>query len=368
VINMPAVVFLAELARPLAHMDALQSLTLEFPDGDAVGWDLLVRVSKSAPQLQSLAILCDGFRFFRSREGLLESLGPWDRLVRLDIFPTSTSPQYLVELDDTLEILRCTPNLVTCTLYMMYCRIMPSPLVPEVVLDNLVSLHVTTDQDLGYLLDRLIVPQIQDIQLDSTEDVFGWPQAEFTSLIAKARTPITRFGVHSRTMKDEEFIECLQMMPELTCLELVVESGVVVVNDHILDLLTPSSNGGDCLLRWLKIFTLHVNGGDAGSVAAFSDKAFAKMISKRGHAQNNPLRQAKLRRDKGVEAKLERCLSNGLETLRVGLATTGAGFTPQNSKKNQDRLWKMMSEPGWCFNDIWEAYEADVRLIHALSK
>ena len=215
----------------------------------------------------------------------------------------------------------------------MNSRISSLPHVPDVVLEHLVSLHAATDQNLGYLLDRLVVPRIQDIQVDCSEDLFCWPHAEFVSLVAKAKSPITRFGVRSRTMKDDEFIECLQIMPELRCLELVMGGSVDTVNDRVLNLLTPSSHDGDCLLRQLKTFTLCVDRGDDSFEVAFSEEAFVEMISKRGYGPGN---------------------------IRLCLGKPEARFTPENSKRCQDGLWNMMSDPRWDSLNVWKAYQADI--------
>jgi hypothetical protein len=100
---------------------------------------------------------------------------------------------------------------------------------------NLCQLVVFTSSRpgvIGYLLDGLYLPCLQDLQLHFTDHVYDthiWPKAEILSLRSRALPPLTMLSVMGKTISEADLCD---FVPRMKYLE------VLAVNDGFTNLVT----------------------------------------------------------------------------------------------------------------------------------
>jgi len=240
-------------------LPSLQSLTLNFVDVPAT-WDIFEVV----PQLHSVNIAYRDFNF--------QSLKlPW---VQLTHFSLSHITE--LDLDKCLDILRVCPNLISCHFSERQDTFYGDPkiylLQPRVQHLHLQNMSIALRSGLGGFLNCLTLPALRTVNLVSMCDTID---AELVDLLSRSSCMLVElvWNVSVDTPTDN-FVRCLDYMPELIELDIVIDSGLVV--DTVICLLTPHTQpeGKPALCPKLQVFR-------CGSSIPFKRKTLFKFIKSR---------------------------------------------------------------------------------------
>jgi hypothetical protein len=116
-------------------------------------------------------------------------------------------------LNQCLEMLRQTPNLVTCELWLKGPD--DTSAHPLIYLSQLRTLQINIGTEHAPLLACLCLPALCHLGFNQVSEV--WPQSEFVSFLSRSACPLKKLSLDlfRAPISDDEFIECLQLTPML---------------------------------------------------------------------------------------------------------------------------------------------------------
>jgi hypothetical protein len=164
-----------------------------------------------APELRTLN--------FRGQVSVLKPKFPWVQLSEVHLCHT---PRYTV--DDFLQMLHHMPNLLTCTMWLIY----PGHSLGHPIICNstLRELHVSL-YNLRPLFQHLALPALRSLTCGVYKT---WPREEFCSFLQRSSCPLQSLvlGPHDDRGRvgdpSHDLIECLRHTPHLTELKLWVRT------------------------------------------------------------------------------------------------------------------------------------------------
>jgi hypothetical protein len=212
-LRIPAAYLERLLDRPAVPFPSLRSLRLDPTTSvDEMGtWSF--RISPGATALRHLSINGHTVQFSPCR-----ITAPWSQL-------TALSSTAHMTIDDCFEIFRLCANLHTCSLLSVHTSFRRlnfcQPRAPIVVPDlSALCVHCTGDSfhGLAALLNALQLTGLRTLEIAGPPLDF-WPQSQFRGFLARSSPPLTRVAFSNIPMSEDNLLENIRMLPELTALE-----------------------------------------------------------------------------------------------------------------------------------------------------
>jgi hypothetical protein len=161
--------------------------------------DETIDVFECAPQLRCFSLS------YESRSSMIKV--PWNQLQHFDMGNQG--------IDSCLELLRLTPHLKSCTVWLT--RPAPRQSTPQVQHLHLCSIHASGN--LVYLFDLLLLPKLHEISIDILG--LGWGETpQLVSFLSLSSPKIFSFKSRRHHPCDDDMIQILQTCPSLVQLEL----------------------------------------------------------------------------------------------------------------------------------------------------
>ena len=236
--------------------------TLSIANGTFIPLTQTLDIFEIAPRLHSLTL---GHNI-----SLTELRIPWNQLTYCDI----TRGQW--DIGDCLELLRKSPNLVECTLaFGPDVSHQAQPLIQHEHL-RILSIHSTRNKSIGPFFDNLTLSTLETFSANCSNSA-SWAQPQFLSLLSRSACPLLRLQLEfSFEFIDDYLIDCLQLLPSLTKLELRGQCHVALTRSFFVRLThyMPEKGRDGCLLPNLRVLKLDIYPGKIG-------ESFVNMIESR---------------------------------------------------------------------------------------
>jgi hypothetical protein len=184
----------------------------------------------------------------------------WKHLTHLCILSSNFAKG--LEPMAALETLRLCTNLSNCRLNIYSAEQgHPTPVSPiELPYLCLMHLRVRLEGDLVVMLHHLVLPRLQDIEVES--DAYlqlggggwpgnsGWPHEKFVSFLSHSQTTashnLLRLALHNIVLSDSELIEYMGLYPHIVTLSISNSRpgpGRFAINDEVLRQLSLTDSG-----------------------------------------------------------------------------------------------------------------------------
>ena len=235
--------------------------TLSIANGTIISLTQTLDTFEIAPRLHSLTL---------GRNISLAKLRiPWNQLTYCDICS-------LWSTGDCLELLRQSPNLVECTLAFGNDVSHQAQLLVQHEHLRILSIHSCLNDSIGPFFDNLTLSALETFSANCSKSA-SWAQPQFLSLLSRSACPLLRLHLDfSFEFIDDDLMDCLQLLPSLTELELRDQSHVALTRSFFVRLTRYMSENGrnGCLLPNLRVLRLDIDPGKIG-------ESFANMIESR---------------------------------------------------------------------------------------
>jgi len=251
------------------HFPMLTSVSVRPPKGTISTFSEPPNMFLSAPKL--LDVDLSGYNFSAM-------MLPWEQLRR---FKT----QFLT-VAECLKVLKRSPNLKECHLESVYSpEIFPSPTPLDTFYSELEHLDITLIKGTAIsLLDSITLPSLIHLHIHYS-GAAGLTVSAIHSLILRSSCNLQRLFIERQQLHDEDLIPCLESVPSLSHLSLVVAGESTGLSKNLVSMMHPSRDPGPPLLPKLTWF--HYEGPmdcDSPSLVDMLSERWCSQPAKNGNA------------------------------------------------------------------------------------
>ena len=220
------------------HFPMLTSVSVRPPKGTISTFSEPPNMFLSAPKL--LDVDLSGYNFSAM-------MLPWEQLRR---FKT----QFLT-VAECWKVLKRSPNLKECHLESVYSpEIFPSPTPLDTFYSELEHLDITLIKGTAIsLLDSITLPSLIHFRIHYS-GAAGFTVSAIHSLILRSSCNLQRLYIERQQLHDEDLIPCLESVPSLSHLSLVVAGESAGLSKNLVSRMHPSRDPGPPLLPKLTWF------------------------------------------------------------------------------------------------------------------
>ncbi|KIM44059.1 hypothetical protein M413DRAFT_443120 [Hebeloma cylindrosporum] len=220
------------------HFPMLTSVSVRPPKGTISTFSEPPNMFLSAPKL--LDVDLSGYNFSAM-------MLPWEQLRR---FKT----QFLT-VAECLKVLKRSPNLKECHLESVYSpEIFPSPVSLDTFYSELEHLDITLIKGAAVsLLDSITLPSLNQLRVHYT-GAAGFTLSSIHSLVLRSSCNLQRLCIEKQHLRDEDLIPCLESVPSLCYLRLIVVGESAGLSKNFVSVMHPSRDPGPPLLPKLTWF------------------------------------------------------------------------------------------------------------------
>jgi F-box-like len=250
---------------------------------------MLTSVSLRPPK-GTISIFCEPPNMFLSAPKLLDvdlsgynysaMMLPWEQLRR---FKTQ-----VLTVAECLKVLKRSPSLKECHLESVYSpEIFPSPVPLENFYSELEHLDITLIRGAAVsLFDNITLPSLSQLRVHYS-GAAGFNLSTICSLVLRSSCNLQRLCIEKWHIHDEDLIPCLESVPSLSHLRLVVlgESESAGLSKNFVLMMHPSRDSGPPLLP--KLTSFHYEGP-----VECDSHSLVDMLSERWCAQSAKNRNA----------------------------------------------------------------------------
>ena len=187
---------------------------------------------------------------------------PWNQI---EYFDMGTR-----EIDDTLQLLRKTPNLKECVIELNSSE--PRRSHPSVQLLNLHSMTISGNPT--YFFDTLLLPKLQEISIDSCQTQWT-ATSQFISLLSRCSLAKLSLG---NPLSDNDIIRILQACPSLVQLDLCHQHISTSFLTQFTYRRVPENSTTQQLVPMLRTMNIDYRGTEF-NIADFADAIQSRIIS-----------------------------------------------------------------------------------------
>ena len=166
---------------------------------------------------------------------------PWEQLRRFKA--------QLLTVAECLKVLKRSPSLKECHLESVYSpEIFPLPVSLDTFYSELEHLDITLIRGAAIsLLDSITLPFLTHLRVHYS-GIAGFTVSAIHSLVLRSSCNLQRLYIEKQRLDDQDLLPCLESVPSLSHLRLVVVGDSGGLSKRFVSMLHPSRNSGPPLL------------------------------------------------------------------------------------------------------------------------
>lgn len=220
------------------HFPMLTSVSIRPPKGTISTFSEPPNMFLSAPKL--LDVDLSGYNFSAM-------MLPWEQLRRFKA--------QLLTVAECLKVLKRSPSLKECHLESVYSpEIFPLPVSLDTFYSELEHLDITLIRGAAIsLLDSITLPFLTHLRVHYS-GIAGFTVSAIHSLVLRSSCNLQRLYIEKQRLDDQDLLPCLESVPSLSHLRLVVVGDSGGLSKRFVSMLHPSRDSGPPLLPKLTWF------------------------------------------------------------------------------------------------------------------